>query len=128
MSTKPKVDISIFRQIYSRVANVRHTHVISTIRNTHILNQQRSTRVKKLICVSRIHYIAKTVQRSYPALVASFICMFHLFMKFRHLRNKYPNVYIRSNCLFFVITQPSLYVLIVYFLLCHESLNYSTGQ
>ena len=26
------------------------------------------------------------------------------------------------------ITQPSIYGVIVYFLLCHESLNYSTGQ
>ena len=25
-------------------------------------------------------------------------------------------------------TQPSIYGVIVYFLLCHESLNYSTGQ
>ena len=29
---------------------------------------------------------------------------------------------------FFVITQPSIYGVIVYFLLFHESLNYSTGQ
>ena len=27
-----------------------------------------------------------------------------------------------------IITQPSIYGVIVYFLLCHESLNYSTGQ
>ena len=30
--------------------------------------------------------------------------------------------------IFDVITQPSIYGEIVYFLLCHESLNYSTGQ
>ena len=41
------------------MANVRYSHVILTIRNTHILRQQRSTLVKKLVRVSRIHYIAK---------------------------------------------------------------------
>ena len=34
-----------------------------------------------------------------------------------------------QNCeLLFIITQPSIYGVIVYFLLCHESLNYSIGQ
>ena len=32
------------------------------------------------------------------------------------------------DCILNVITQPSIYGVIVYFLLCHESLNYSTGQ
>ena len=75
--------------------NVRHSHVILTIRNTHIFSKQPSTKVKKLIRVSRIYYIAKTVQRSYPSLVSGFICMFHLFMKFTHLR-----VYSCQPCFF----------------------------
>ena len=38
-------------------------------------------------------------------------------------------VYLRLNGLINAfITQPSVYGVIVYFLLCHESLNYSTGQ
>ena len=77
------------------MANVRHSHVILTIRNTHIFSKQPSTQVEKLIRVSRIHCIAKTVQHSYPSLVSSFICMFHLFMKFRHLR-----VYSCQPCFF----------------------------
>ena len=28
----------------------------------------------------------------------------------------------------YIITHPSIYGVIVFFLLCHESLNYSTGQ
>ena len=65
-----------------RVANVRHSHVILTIRNTQTLDSG-----KKLICVSRIHYIAKNGTAQNPALESSFICMSHLFMKFRHLRD-----------------------------------------
>ena len=37
-------------------------------------------------------------------------------------KNKNHNVRLRF------ITRPSIYGVIVYFLLCHESLNYSTGQ
>ena len=81
--------------LYFRVANVLHSHVIWTIRNTYIFSKQPSTQVEKLICVSRMHYRRKTVQRSYPSLVSSFICMFHLFMKFRHLR-----VYSCQPCFF----------------------------
>ena len=60
-----------------RVANVRHRHMILTIRNTHIFSKQPSTQVKKLICESRIHYIAKNGTAQLPSLVSSFICMFH---------------------------------------------------
>ena len=85
---------------------VRHSHVILTIRNTHIFSKHPSTQVKKTYCASRIHYIAKNgTQRSYPSLVSSFICMFHLFMKFRHLR-----VYSCQPCFFRVYgthTRPS---------------------
>ena len=35
---------------------------------------------------------------------------------------------LKYGVLFCIITQPSIYGVIVYFLLCHESLNYSTGQ
>ena len=33
-----------------------------------------------------------------------------------------------QHAILHIITQPSIYGVIVYFLLCHESLNYSTGQ
>ena len=33
-----------------------------------------------------------------------------------------------SSNLISIITQPSIYGVIVYFLLCHESMNYSIGQ
>ena len=57
--------MELLQQLYSftirfRVANVRH-NVILTIRNTYILSQQCSTRVKNIIRVSRIHYIAENV-------------------------------------------------------------------
>ena len=48
------------------VANVRHSHVILTIRNTHIFGQQPWTQVRKLIRVSRIHYIAKNGTAQLP--------------------------------------------------------------
>ena len=36
--------------------------------------------------------------------------------------------FLRSQAVVVFITQPSIYGVIVFFLLCHESLNYSTGQ
>ena len=40
----------------------------------------------------------------------------------------YPTVHIQSNCLFLVITQPPIYGVIVYFLLCNESVNNCLGN
>ena len=49
-----------------------------------------------------------------------------------HLAEQYTrnttNYDVTSQSLVLIITQPSIYGVIVYFLLFHESLNYSTGQ
>ena len=43
-------------------------------------------------------------------------------------REYYINITFPDWVIVEIITQPSIYGVIVYFLLCHESLNYSTGQ
>ena len=71
---------SIERQGGQRTSQSR----VLTTRNTHILRKKRSTQVKKkLICVSRIHYIAK--KRYSAAIPHWFLVLFACFMKFRHL-------------------------------------------
>ena len=96
--TKCKICICSFSLVYlkinvNRVANVRHGHMILFISCTYILDKKNARfRQKKLVSVP---HILKTVKRSYPGLVSSFICMFHLLMKFRHLRH-----YSRRPCFF----------------------------
>ena len=75
------------------MANVHHSHVISIIRRTHIQWTKRSVQVRKIAHMPHLHYIAKYHKCSNPALLSRFICMFNLFMSFRHLRD-----YSRKSC------------------------------
>ena len=91
----PAEGVSIFENSIwvPTVANVHHSHVISIIRRTHIQWTKRSVQVRKIAHMPHLHYIAKYHKCSNPALLSRFICMFNLFMSFRHLRD-----YSRKSC------------------------------
>ena len=73
--------------LLNRVANVRRSHVILTIQNTHVFSKKKLDSGRKTnSCVVHTLCSEKTVKCIYPSLVSSFICMFHLLMKFRQLR------------------------------------------